>query len=362
MANKYHFNTKDLLLIAVLSCLGGVMSTYVGYVGSTFSAMTGIPMGGQILSGLHIFWIILVLAIVNKKGSGALAGLLKGFVEFITGSHLGIMVIATSLLEGIFVEIGFWPFKKYKTLSYLIAGGLGAWANILITQTVFNAFPGIEMFGTLSIFSFISGVVFGGLMGLGIVRVLADAGAVKKKEAEKASMLSRLPGAAAIILLAFVVLMLALHFATPAQTADGDGISVSDHSTVDPSLNNTTQQADHITFTDACKYSGDTAYDLMDYKSQFVTITAVDTSGGNTEARNYTGLPLNVIVETQCEGGSPRYVDVIGKDGIVQTFNISDVRSNMGIILVQNGTSIDVVAQGFPSSMWVNNVEKMRQY
>ena len=336
--------------------MGGVASTYVGYVGSTFSSMTGIPMGGQLLSGLHIFWIILVLAIVNKKGSGALAGLLKGFVEFITGSHLGIMVIATSLLEGIFVEIGFWPFKKYRTVSYLIAGGLGAWANILITQTVFNAFPGIEMFGTLSVFSFISGVVFGGLMGLGIVRVLADAGAVKKKEAEKASMLSRLSGAAAIILLAFVVLMLALHFATPAQTVDGDGISVSD-----PLVNNTTQQADHLTFTDACKYSEGTAYDLMDYKSQFVTISAVDTSGGNTEAKNYTGLPLNVIVETQCEGGSPRYVDVISKDGTDRTFNISDVRSNMGIILVQNGTSIDVVAQGFPSSMWVKNVEKMKQ-
>lgn len=337
--------------------MGGVASTYVGYVGSTFSAMTGIPMGGQMLAGLHIFWIILVLAIANKKGSGALAGLLKGFVEFITGSHLGILVIATSLLEGIFVEIGFWPFKKYKTFSYLIAGGLGAWANILITQTLFDAFPGIYMFGTLSVFSFISGVVFGGLMGLGIVRVLADAGAVKKIESEKTSVLSRLPGAAAIILLAFVVLMLALHFATPIRTVDVDAISVGD-----PLVNNTTQQADHITFTDGCKYSGDTAYDLMDYKSQFVTISAVDTSGGNTGARNYTGLPLNVIVEMQCEGGSPRYVDVISKDGTVQTFNISDVRSDPGILLVQNGTSIDVVAPGFPANMWVKNVDKFKQY
>ena len=352
MTNKYYFSTKDLLLIAVLSALGGVASTYVGYVGSAFTSLTGIPMGGQLISGLHIFWIILVLAIVNKKGSGAATGLVKGFVEFITGSHLGIMVIATSLLEGIFAEIGFWPFKKYKTLSYLIAGGLGAWANILITQTVFNAFPGLYMFGVFSSFAFISGVVFAGLMGMGIVRVLADAGVVKAKDEKKPSMASRIPGAMAILLIAFVALMFILHFIMPVQTT----------ATVASSINNTTLQADHIIFTDESKAFGNKTYDLMEHTSDFINVTTADPAAGNTVARNYTGLPLVDLVNLQCPGGAPRFVDVIGKDGSVQTFNVPDVRTNKSILLVPNGTKFDIVAPGFPAKMWVKNVDKFKQY
>lgn len=188
MAEKYYFSTKDLVLIAVLCCLGAVMSTYVGYIGKAFAQMTGIPYGGQLLSGLHIFWIILVLALVNKKGAGLLAGILDNVVQFLLGSHLGFWVLPVGILEGLFAEIGFWPLKKYnQVIALVVAGALSSWSNLVVTQFAFNSFGGIYIFGIVSVYALVSGIVFGGCLAFGIYKVLQNAGILVKKEAPKAS-------------------------------------------------------------------------------------------------------------------------------------------------------------------------------
>jgi ABC-type thiamin/hydroxymethylpyrimidine transport system permease subunit len=349
MTGKYYFSTKDLLLIALLCCLGGVMSTYVGYLGSTLGSLTGIPMGGQVMAGLHVFWIVLVLALVDRKGAGVVAGLLKGFVELISGGHLGVLVIPASLLEGIFAEIGFWPLKKYRAIAYPLAGGLSAWANILVTQTIFNAFPGIDLFVGISLLAFASGIAFAGYLCLTIVLSLEKGGMVRKPDLPVALKPASLPGIASIVMALFMVALLAVHFAPQGLlTADTEGASEM-------------QPDDHIYFTDGCQSIGSTTYDLMDYRSQFITVTAVDPTGGNTVARNYTGFPLVELINIQCEGGAPRYVDVIGKDGRVRTFEVPEVQANRSILIVPNGTALDLVAPGYPEDMWVRDVDRFRQ-
>jgi hypothetical protein len=51
MRRKRYFRTKDLVTIAVLSCLGAVMSTYVGYLGRMLGTVTGVPLASQGLTG-----------------------------------------------------------------------------------------------------------------------------------------------------------------------------------------------------------------------------------------------------------------------------------------------------------------------
>jgi ABC-type thiamin/hydroxymethylpyrimidine transport system permease subunit len=175
-------------MIAVLCCLGAVMSTYVGYIGKAFASMTGIPYGGQLLSGLHIFWIILILALVNKKGAGLLAGVLDNVVQFLLGSHLGFWVLPVGIMEGLFAEIGFWPLKKYShVLALVVAGALSSWSNLLISQFAFNSFGGITVFGIISVYALISGAIFGGCLTYAIYKILQSAGIIVKKEAVKAS-------------------------------------------------------------------------------------------------------------------------------------------------------------------------------
>ncbi|WP_174589726.1 ECF transporter S component [Methanocella conradii] len=352
MAN-YYFSTKDLLFIAILSCLGGVASTYVGYLASTFGSLTGIPFAGQLLSGLHIFWIILIMAIVDKKGSGALAGLMKGFVEFISGSHLGAGVLLVSMMEGIFAEIGFWlPKKLNRTIAFIIAGAVGSWANILINQLLYNRFGGnYYLLGTVSVFSLLSGAIFAGYMGVGIYRLLVDSGVIKKPAEPKRSSLFSVPGIVAIVLIAFLAVLAGAYCVSLAQPSGG--------STVAPAANGTDM---HAKLYVECATGDNNTYDLADYASRFITVNAAkETKSGVEPARNYTGLPLSAIVEMQCAGGNPGHMDVIASDGYQQTFSASEV--NDDVILVPNGKGLcDVVAKGKPGSMWVRDVVKIKLY
>jgi len=187
MAEKYYFSTKDLVIIAILSCLGAVMSTYVGYIGKAFAQMTGIPAGGQLVSGLHILWIILILVLVDKKGAGLLAGIMDNVVQFLLGSHLGFWVLPVGIIEGLFAEVGFWPLKKYgRILALAIAGALRSWSNLLVTQFAFNSFGGVYVFGVISVYSLVSGAVFGGCLTFVIYKILQSAGIIVKKDAVKA--------------------------------------------------------------------------------------------------------------------------------------------------------------------------------
>ena len=53
---RIYFATRDLLIMAVLSGIGGVLSTYVGYLGNLLNRLFGVPFGaGQFVAGLHVF-------------------------------------------------------------------------------------------------------------------------------------------------------------------------------------------------------------------------------------------------------------------------------------------------------------------
>ena len=334
------------MLIAILCCLGGVTSTYIAYIASALGSLTGLPVGGQMLSGLHVFWLVMILAIVNKKGSGALAGLLKGFVEFVTGSHLGILALPTSFLEGIFAEIGFWPFKKYRTLSFIIAGGLGSWANILVTQTIFNSFPGIYMFGTFSLFSLVSGMVFGGYMTLGIVRILTDAGVIKKPADAKPSKLIGISGAVSIALVILLAIAAGVYITTP-QTTSTNSTYVNG---MEPIAGGTM----YINVTGNVANPG--TFYIPDYQSKFVTIAALNTHGSSNTVYNYTGVPLRVVLADAGISNNATSMDIVAADQYSIRYEVSNVLSKDTILLVPENGEVDVVAKDFTSNMWVRSI------
>lgn len=187
VSRKHYLTTKDLVTIALLSCIGAVLSTYVGYLAKAVGSAMGLPFGGQLLTGLHVFWIVLVLALVDKKGAGLLAAILDNAVQFMMGSHLGVFVLPVGLLEGFFAELGFWPLKRFsRVLAFMVAGGLSAWSNLLVVHFALNMFGTMALFRAVSLVAFASGAVFAGLLAMGIVRILESAGLVRRKKAAAA--------------------------------------------------------------------------------------------------------------------------------------------------------------------------------
>jgi energy-coupling factor transport system substrate-specific component len=128
MASKYYFSTRDLLVIAVLAALGGVLSTYISYLANMINHLVGVPFGaGNVVAGLHVLWLLLMIAITRKIGSGLIGGALKGFVEFITGNPHCIIVVVISTIEGLGAELGYWPLKNIGPQGICWAA---AWARL----------------------------------------------------------------------------------------------------------------------------------------------------------------------------------------------------------------------------------------
>src|SRR5271157_1255856 len=338
MAPKYYFSTRDLLTIAILASLGGVMSTYVGYLANVINHLVGVPFGaGQAVAGLHILWLVLILAITNKKGSGAIGGLLKGFVEFISGSHLGIFVIFFSLVEGIFAEIGFWPFKKYKNLSYLVSGSLGAFGYVLTTQLAYQVYDNVYLFGAVSLLAIVSGAIFAGYFGRGIMDNLEEAGIVRAGKPQKKIFTFTLTRVLALVFVLAVAFSAIYYFALVQL------------------------KGDPLQFT----ISGDVAYtkDYYQpaYSSQFVTINAkLDGAVTHLPAQNYTGLPMQYVLRDARIGKNATLVDFIGADGYSQTFNVSQITGNDDLIIVQEGNMLRLVARGYPGQLWGSQLKLIK--
>ena len=188
MRGKHYFSTRNLVTIALLSCLGAALSTYIGYLAKAVGNTVGFPGGAQVLSGLHVFWIILVLVLVDKPGAGLLAAVLDNTVQFMMGSHLGVFVLPVGLMEGVFAEAGYWPLRRYsRVLSCMLAGGLGTWSNLLVIHLAFNMFITRGIFRIVSLLAFGSGIVFAGLLSLGISKILENAGLARKSALPAAS-------------------------------------------------------------------------------------------------------------------------------------------------------------------------------
>ena len=99
-------NTREIATIAVLSSLGGALSTFVGYLGNIINMSLGIPFGaGQFLAGLHVFWLVLIRALVPRNTAGTFGGLLKGLIELFTGGTHGIVIVLVSLIQGMLIDV-----------------------------------------------------------------------------------------------------------------------------------------------------------------------------------------------------------------------------------------------------------------
>ncbi len=170
--------TREIATIAVLASLGGVMSAYVGYLGVLLNKLVGIPFGaGQFLAGLHVFWMVLAVVLTNRVGTGTATGALKGMVELLAGSSKGVLVLLLSLVAGLIVDLVWALAPRRGIVAAALAGGLATCSNIIVfllfTSTYNNL---LWLFFILLAVSFVSGVIFAGLLVWNVAGTLDHAG------------------------------------------------------------------------------------------------------------------------------------------------------------------------------------------
>ncbi|MBU6997454.1 MAG: ECF transporter S component [Theionarchaea archaeon] len=313
---KYYFQTKDLVKIAILSALGGVSSTYIGYLGNLVNRFLGVPFGaGQFLAGLHIFWVILAFGLVKKEGTCTMVGILKGLVELFTGGKLGIFVILLSGIQGVLADVMFLVLRKKNVYTYSIAGGIATAANVFIFQLFFAPYNAIHFFTLIALISFVSGVAFAGVFAYNVLNVVE--GREQEYNVRKALTL--------VICAAFMVGGV-YYYSFVYKTSEKIEVT------------GDVGQAYFLIYDDFSQYETTVEAEMVgQYKYE-------------PEAQ-YTGIPLSLVVERANPRG--RTVRVIAEDGYAVDFPLDGIEE---LILTRERR---LIAKGYEGSYWVQDVIKI---
>lgn len=167
--------TKSLAIILILSALGSVNSVLVGYAGRLLTMVTTFSfVVPQMLAGLHVFWLVLTALLVRTRGSATIAGALKGLIEAMLFSHLGVFSFLISVLQGVIVDLVFAILKKNSSLVVYVGSGLSSASHLIIVQIFISPAPTLLVYAISYLVAFISGLLFGGYLSTKVFKVVPD--------------------------------------------------------------------------------------------------------------------------------------------------------------------------------------------
>ena len=344
--NQPYFSNRDLLIIAVLSGIGGVMSTYVGYIGNLINRVFGVPFGaGQFASGLHVFWFILADGLVHRPGAATATGLLKGVIELFTGSSHGVVIVLVSVVQGLLVDLVLLVTKRSNLSSYLLAGGISAASNVFVFQALYfsGAHSGYLLF--IGGLAFISGVLLAGSFGHSVLEVVLLARPIRigSSENNPAGAVAAKPGRALVKfaltgLLALALAGGAIYYFAVVFEAPWAGPRCQVEGAVNKPL----------------------SFNLEQFEQQTTTITAELVGQFKYEPpQEYTGVPLKTILKAAEPLTEARTVKITATDGYVVDFELKDVLQVERLLLVREQDMLRLIAGSYDGGHWVRMVNKI---
>jgi energy-coupling factor transport system substrate-specific component len=313
--------------MAVLAAVGGVMSAYVGYLGVMLNKLVGTPFGaGQFLAGLHVLWMVLAVVMTNRVGAATSAGLLKGTVEMLAGSSKGVLVILLSVVAGLIVDAVWALAPRRGVYAAALAGGLATCSNVIMFLLFTSTYQGLVwLFLILLAVSFVSGVLFAGLLVWNIAGTLDHAGILVRAPGFDPGTASTGPPVMAnggtrertwrsmagiVVTVAAAVLLFGGALAYYVVTVDDVASMREGTVSVEGAV-----QAPY-------------EFQLEEFEDEFVTVEA-ELQGEFTHVpmQEYTGVPLARILERASPGGGADQVRVVGADGYGEqlAFDLEDV-------------------------------------
>jgi energy-coupling factor transport system permease protein len=170
------FTTLDLVLIAVLGVVFGILNTPFGILFQFLQTTFG--PAGQALFAPWAIGMVLTAAIVRKPGAALLGGLINGLFQLLSGNPAGVVNIAYGFALGIGVELGVLLFfyltrsrRWFPVGAALLGGGLACGFSYTVSAIVYQyASAGV----TVLILSWIAQAVAGAIESGLVAYILAE--------------------------------------------------------------------------------------------------------------------------------------------------------------------------------------------
>lgn len=346
-------STRDIVTIAILASLGGVLSTFVGYLGNLINLALGVPFGaGQFMAGLHVFWLVLIRVIIPKRGVGTAGGLLKGTIEMFTGSTHGIVIVVVSLIQGVVVDFAASAAgntenpKDSSRITWWMGAGVASAVNVIILQLFyFTGAPFLYIF-VISILAFCSGIIFAGYFAWETLEFLNDAETISGFQSTKPALQNSTPKSIAyrnLPAIAFVLFLIvgSLYYTTNVANVFADPYSCEVRGLVDNPF----------------------SFSLEDFPGSEVTIEA-ELIGAYTHIppTNYTGILLSTILQQANVQSGAVGLQIIARDGYSISLDITAVMIDSDLLLSRSNDGLWLIAENYDGSMWVRQVILLQVY
>jgi len=340
-AKRSLLDLRELVLVALLAAVGGVLSAYIGYLGNLINRLFGVPFGaGQLIAGLHVLWLLLARILTRRFGSATLTGITKGIVELLSGGTHGMVIVLISFVEGLLVDVGMGVSKRLSLPLTMIIGAVATASNVLLFQAIY--FSGVSMWFILFMvtLSATSGAFFGGYMSWDIYRMLVRSRVVSSfRDHEIGHTSSSLKKHLLTLGVVLALLVGGVYY----YTAVYDPFAAPDKARIEGAL--------------LAPYT----FDYRDWHDQVVTVTA-ELRGSSTYVppQEYTGVPFSIVLEQAKPEKGAQLVRVIADDGYEARFDdLSSLLEDQKILLSLDKGRLRLIAAGYDGSYWVRRVTRV---
>lgn len=180
---NFNYTTSDLVIMAVLGALAGVVNTWMGNV--WYAANTVSPIYGAALQGTFMWAYLLSYFLVRKSGSMLIIGIVEAGVEALLGNQAGLNTLGWGITQGIGAEVVMW-FCNYSKFGWLAFGLAGAGASQFGTvwSFVLYGWSSLQDYMIAAPINLVSGFVFSGLLAYGLGKLIENTGLVRATRRE----------------------------------------------------------------------------------------------------------------------------------------------------------------------------------
>ena len=180
---NFNYSTSDLVIMAVLGALAGVINTWMGNV--WYAANTVSPIYGAALQGTFMWAYILAYFLVRKSGSMLIIGIIEAGVEALLGNQAGLSTLGWGITQGIGAEVVMW-LCNYGKFGWLALGLAGAGASQFGTvwSFILYGWSSLNDYLIAAPINLISGFIFSGLLGFGLGKMIENTGLLRATRRE----------------------------------------------------------------------------------------------------------------------------------------------------------------------------------
>ncbi len=180
---NFKFTTRDLILLAVIGAISGVVNTGTGIIWNAINAAGG-PLAGALLQGAFMWGYLLAFFLVRKPGSMLIVGLLETAVEALLGNPSGIATLGWGLTQGLGAEIvmAFCNYGNFGWLAFALAGAAASQFGTVWTAYLFGwdaTASVVKQYWLAAPINMLSGFVLSGLLGWWLGKMISKTGLVR---------------------------------------------------------------------------------------------------------------------------------------------------------------------------------------